>query len=411
MKSSPFFSGFTAGAAIALLSGVVYLNYVRPPAKPVPVQPPAVSTPVPAPVMTGYSSPAKGPDNAPVAMIDFSDFQCPFCKKVYPQTKKLMEKYSGKARLIFKHFPLAETPNQGSFLVHQGSVCAQEQGKFWEFYSGVYESEAKLDETGVSGLAAQIGLDADTFSSCLKSDRAVKAVQADIAEGKAAGIQGTPTFLINGERLAGAYPYEKFEEIVEGALDPAKKRALQQQAAPQAPAVPVVFDDLKGRPAAGAENAKVTLVEFSDFHCPFCRQLSENLKKVMENKVNEGKVRLVWRHYPLRMHPGAEKTHRASECAHEQGKFWELQEKIFTGGLRDEASVRKAAAEMKIDEKKFDACMAAPASEDAVKKDMAKGAASGVRGTPALFVNGRLYPGALPAEKIQQLIDAELAKG
>ncbi len=399
MKPSPWFSGFVGGAALALAAMTVLIQYGKP-LKDVPPQASGSAN------ISGASLPApsRGPEKAPVVIMDFSDFQCPFCKRVHPTVKKILEKYPDKVRFIFKHFPLSETPGQGSFLVHEASVCAHEQGKFWEFFDGAYDLPRKSDAASLKEFAVKTGLDPAAFSSCLESGRPAKVIQEDLAEGQAYGVQGTPTFLINGEELAGAYPYEKFEEMIEGALNPRARQA----AAPPPPAAPVVFSDLQGRPSQGPENAKVTLVEFSDFHCPFCSQLESTLNEVL--KGYEGKVRRVWRHYPLAMHPGSERTHQASECAHEQGKFWEYHDRLFlSGGPRTDEGYISAAQQLGLDMPKFQACLNGSASLETVRRDVSRGKESGVRGTPAVFINGTLYPGSRPAQNYKQVIDQELS--
>jgi protein-disulfide isomerase len=125
-----------------------------------------------------------------------------------------------------------------------------------------------------------------------------------------------------------------------------------------------------------------------------------------------GQVRRVWRHFPLMMHAGADRTHAASECAHQQGKFWEMHEKIFAANRMqwDDAAYGAFAREAGADEKKFLECLDGTAAAEQVLKDVEKGNASGVRGTPAIFINGRLYGGAIPFSQLERIVRDEIAR-
>lgn len=181
--------------------------------------------------------------------------------------------------------------------------------------------------------------------------------------------------------------------------------------APQAPPPPranVTFDDLEGRPSHGPANAKITLVEFSDFHCPFCKRVGPSLIDLQKNF--PGQVRRVWRHFPLAMHVGAQLTHEASECAFEQGKFWEYHDKLFDtlGQPRDKSALVKMAEDLKLDKDKFEKCLTTEKYKDRVLKDLAKGSQVGVSGTPAVFVNGQLVEGAQPYQNFEQVVKSKL---
>ena len=181
---------------------------------------------------------------------------------------------------------------------------------------------------------------------------------------------------------------------------------------PQAPPparANVTFDDLAGRPSDGPANAKITLVEFSDFHCPFCKRVGPSLAELQKNF--PGQVRRVWRHFPLAMHVGSQQTHEASECAFKQGKFWEYHDKLFEtqGETRDPAGLIKIAEGLKLNKGKFEKCLTTGEAKDQVLKDIAKGSQSGVSGTPAVFVNGQLVEGAQPYQNFEQIVKSKLS--
>jgi protein-disulfide isomerase len=163
-------------------------------------------------------------------------------------------------------------------------------------------------------------------------------------------------------------------------------------------------------PSRGKEAAPVTIVEFADFQCPFCTRARETLDQVL--KVYDGKVRVVYRHFPLPFHPLAEKAAEASLCAADQGKFWELHDRLFSSGAKLEVADLKAAArELGVDGVKFDGCLDAGGKRVAVEDDLRAGKAAGVQGTPALFVNGVFLNGAVPFHELKAVIDRELERG
>jgi len=168
--------------------------------------------------------------------------------------------------------------------------------------------------------------------------------------------------------------------------------------------------ETEGSPAKGPATAPVTIVEFSDFECPFCGSLFPTLKQV-EAKYGD-KLRVVFRQFPLtNIHPHAQKAAEASLCANEQNKFWEMHDAMFQDNknLAVDALKQKASA-LKLDKAAFDACLDSAKNADSIKKDIFAGARLGVSGTPAMFINGRFFGGVLPFENLVKIIDEELQK-
>ena len=189
-----------------------------------------------------------------------------------------------------------------------------------------------------------------------------------------------------------------------------------QPSAPEAPAQPVKPVDEKADHIIGAKNAKVTLIEYSDFECPFCKRHFSTMNDVLKAYPND--VRLVFRHYPLSFHQNAMNQAEASECAAEIGgndAFWKMHDKIFTEtqsggtGLANDR-LPKIAKEIGLDEKKFTDCLNSGKYQDKVNQQLAEGSAAGVQGTPGTFVNGVLVEGAQPLATFKAAIDAALKK-
>jgi protein-disulfide isomerase len=160
-----------------------------------------------------------------------------------------------------------------------------------------------------------------------------------------------------------------------------------------------------GRPEKGPKDAPITMIVFSDYECPFCKRAESTVEEVL--KKYEGKIRYVFRDYPLPFHAKARPAAVAANCAITQGKYWEFNQKAFQGDLSSEG-LKKMATEVGLDQKKFDECFAKN-DQSSIDKDVADGGAVGVNGTPAFFINGRMLSGAQPFEAFKEIIDEELA--
>jgi predicted DsbA family dithiol-disulfide isomerase len=161
--------------------------------------------------------PARGPADAPVTIVEFSDFQCPFCSRATATLKKLDAAYPGKIRLVYRDFPLVQIhPNAAR--AAEAAACANEQGKFWPMHDVMFEHQDKLGEADLKQSAATLGLDAAAFNTCLESGRHTAEWKKDAAEGDRYGVSSTPAFFINGRLVVGAQPYESFARILDEEL-------------------------------------------------------------------------------------------------------------------------------------------------------------------------------------------------
>ena len=161
----------------------------------------------------------EGDENAPVTVVVFDDFQCPFCKKFFDETlPKLKEDYidTGKVKYVFRHFPLSF--HQNAQKAAEAAECAGEQGKFWEMHDMLYSHQDALSVDDLKNYASQLGLDTEQFNQCLDSGKYKDKVQNDFNMGVQVGVSGTPTFFINGEKLVGAQPYSVFQQVIDSKL-------------------------------------------------------------------------------------------------------------------------------------------------------------------------------------------------
>lgn len=167
-------------------------------------------------VTTADTDPGAGPANAPVQIVEFSDFQCPFCQRAVPTVKKLQAAYGDRIHLVYKDFPLPNHPQ--AFPAAVAANCARAQGKFWEYHDRLFANQQALGPEDLKRHAAELGLDAAKFASCVEDGRMQRLVQADMDESKRYGVSSTPTFFINGRLVSGAQPYEVFDRIIQEEL-------------------------------------------------------------------------------------------------------------------------------------------------------------------------------------------------
>ena len=159
----------------------------------------------------------KGPKDAPVTIVEFSDFQCPFCRNVVATVKEIMRQYEGRVKWVYRDFPIASLHPQAPKAA-EAARCAGEQGKFWEYHDLLFDSQAQATMVDFRRFADQLKLDPKSFGLCLDNGRHHAAVEADVQDGARLGITGTPTFFINGRVLVGAQPLENFRRIIEAEL-------------------------------------------------------------------------------------------------------------------------------------------------------------------------------------------------
>ncbi len=166
-------------------------------------------------VGTGGRPARGGGEDAPVTIIEFADYECPYCRMVEKTVEKVLETYGDKVRFVYRDFPLPFHAHARG--ASQAARCAEEQGKFWEYHDALYGA-SDLSTDGLRELADQVGLDRNQFDECLASNKYDKAIQKDIDEGANAGVNGTPAFFINGRSLSGALPFEQFKQVIDEEL-------------------------------------------------------------------------------------------------------------------------------------------------------------------------------------------------
>ena len=163
------------------------------------------------------ADPSIGAPSAPVTLIEFSDFQCPFCQRVAPTLKQVQKTYGDKVRVVWKDFPLTQIHPQ-AFKAGEAAHCAGDQGKFWEYHDRLFANQEALQPDDLKRHAADLGLDQTAFAACLDTSKYGERVRNGVAEGSRLGVNSTPTIYINGRVLSGAQPYEAFAAIIDEEL-------------------------------------------------------------------------------------------------------------------------------------------------------------------------------------------------
>ncbi|MBI2340668.1 MAG: thioredoxin domain-containing protein [Deltaproteobacteria bacterium] len=166
--------------------------------------------------------PSKGKAGAPVTLIEFSDFQCPFCKRARETVNKIVDTYGDKVHYVFRDFPLSF--HKQAKKAAEAAECADDQKKYWEYNALLWENQGDHEPDKLKDYAKKLGLNEKKFSDCLESDKYAEEVEKDQREGEAVGVSGTPAYFINGIMISGAQPFERFQELIDEELALAGKK-------------------------------------------------------------------------------------------------------------------------------------------------------------------------------------------
>jgi protein-disulfide isomerase len=160
---------------------------------------------------------ARGPETAPITVVEFADYECPYCGRGYENMKAVFAKYDGKIKWYFRNFPLSFHKNAMAYAT--AATCAGRQGKFWEMHDAILDNQKTMEaKGGPEGLATELGLDMSSFKACLEDKEVSKAILEDMTAAQAVGVTGTPAYYINGIMISGAQPVENFSTIIDREL-------------------------------------------------------------------------------------------------------------------------------------------------------------------------------------------------
>lgn len=387
------------------------------------------------------AQPSKGAAEALVTIVEFSDFQCPFCSRVEPTISQLLNDYKGKLRVVWRNNPLPF--HQAAGPAAELTIEAFKQGgseKFWAMHKLLFDNQRALERPQLEQYAQQLGLDVNKVKAALDGHTHQAGITEDQALATRLGARGTPAFFINGRFLSGAQPIENFKTIIDDEIARAEKlvkagvrlarvyaeltkggltapKAAEPGAAGAAPAQPrrmpdpnAVYKVPVGDSAQkGPSDALVTIVEFSEFQCPFCSRVLPTSKQIIDTYGRD--VRIVFKHNPLPFHKDAGPASQLALEAHRQGKFWEAHDLLFANqqALTRE-NLEGYAQQLGLNMGKVRAALDGEAYKAAIEADQALARSLGASGTPSFFINGRNLRGAQPFEAFKAVIDEELAK-
>jgi protein-disulfide isomerase len=374
-------------------------------------------------------SPTMGSDNALVTIVKFSEFQCPFCKKVEDTLKKVRDEYGDKVRIVWKHEPLPFHP-RAEPAAQLSAFAYKEKGDkgFWAAHDKLFEIQPKLEDADLEGVAKDLGLDVEKAKKAMSTHKFKDVIDADMELADNMNASGTPHFFINGRRLVGAQPYEKFKSVIDEELQKAQAilakgvapgkvydEIMKGGKEPPPPEKKTVPAPTSANPYKGGANAKVVIQEFSDFQCPFCGRVEPTIKQIHDTYGD--KVKFVWRHKPLPMHPDAPLASEATiEAFKQKGSdaFWKFHGILFQNqstpdGLKRPA-LEKYAEQIGLDMTKFKSALDNNAHKAQVDADSKIADDAGISGTPAFVINGYFLSGAQPFPKFKKLIDRALAE-
>ncbi len=396
-----------------------------------------------APIPVTTADPIWGSPSAPVTLVEFSDLECAYCKRVESALDRVRKQYGPKdLRIVWKHKPLSfHKQAREAALAAQAILHTKGADAFWKFRDRAYQNQQTLGEPAYELWAADLGISVADFRKAASDPSVVSQVDADLALAERLGAGGTPTFFINGRRVVGAARFEQFQSMIDAELAEAKRLAAAGTApgdiypkrlaanaseiakpapkvqAPKAP-VPKLDETLHYVPISstdfmrGPQDALVTLVEFSDYECGFCKRVEATLRQLLKDYPED--LRLVWKDRPLGFHryalPAAAFARSAAKPG-PRGSYWAVHDALFEAQPKlAPTDLERLAHKLGQDWTAVERRMQSPSVQAAIREDIALAEKLQINGTPNFFVNGRALRGAVPIERFKALIDQELAK-
>jgi protein-disulfide isomerase len=374
-------------------------------------------------------APVSGSEKAPVTVVLFSDYECPFCKRTEEAIKKATEGHADKVRLVWKDAPLSFHRRARPAANFALEARAQKGDKgFWEAHDKLFASAPKLDDADLERIAGEMGLDWAKVKDAIAKDKHKASIEADLNQADDLNASGTPHLYVNGRHLAGAPPPDMLRALVEEELKKAEALAakgvapgkiydeiMKEGKEPPPPEKKQIAAATKDQPFQGGDKAKVVIQEFSDFECPACNRAEPTIKQLLE--IYGDKVKFVWRHRPLSMHKNAPlASEAAAEIFKQKGNdaFWKFHDKLFenqrTPGGLERPALEKYAEEFGADMGKFKQALDDHAHKALVDADAKIADDASMPATPSFVINGYFVSGAQPAAKFKKIIDRALAE-
>ncbi len=376
-------------------------------------------------------APVRGPADAPITIVAFTDFECPYCARAVTILEAVRARYRDQIRLVLRHNPLPY--HEHAAAAHEAAEEARAQrgdDAFWAMHDRLFAFRDLSREKLVQHARA-LDLDVERFELALTDRRHRDRVEADTALGRTFGVTGTPTFFVNGRKLTGAKPPEAFADLIEPLLVEARERlaagtppgalydvvtadgATEAVEAPrgprrvEAPSVP------EHAPRRGATDPELVVQVFSDFECPYCRRVVPLLERL---ETDFPEIQIVWRHFPLSQHEGGRIASEVGAAIHAQqgdAGFWAFHDALFAAGRPlDRARILAIASTVDgVSIEDVEAALDDRSHRIEVARDLEAGRSVGVRSTPTILVGDRLVRGARSYLDLEEIVDLALEDG
>jgi protein-disulfide isomerase len=372
-------------------------------------------------------SPQRGARDALVTIVEFADFECPFCAEAEKTVDELLRRYPSDLRIVFKHFPL-ELHRRARPAATLALLARARQGDrgFFAAAAALFARHGRLEDSELRDVGKRLGLGDAEVERALTREPYRAAIDADLALGAELEVEGTPQFFVNGTRLGGALPREDFAAVVESEL--AKARAMVTGGVPRARVYDTVVSAATGpvpeekhvppptaaSPTRGPAQAPIEIQVFADFQCPFCRRGEATLGEL--ERAHPGQIRVVWRNLPLANHRHARAAARAAlEAFAQRGNqgFWRMHDLLLSAqdgedGLA-ESALEGYAARLGLAADRFREALRDGRHDAALRADEGAAAMAGIEGTPSFVINGYYVSGARPLGVFERVIRYALA--
>jgi len=392
-------------------------------------------------------APSKGPEDATLVMVEFSDFECPFCRRFSKTADELVKRFPQDLRLVFMNFPLHQDCNdamnrpfhKNACIAAEAAMAAHDEEKFWEMHDRIFQNQRSLSVEKLVSLGEDIGLDPDSVKEAVENKKYEEAIRAQAKQLVQTGSRGTPTVFINGMKVLGVRwdDVDSSARFIEGLLHPEEEKeeaalmpavgdpsslpraevllddgtrledrlhkilesleriSMQSRGlrpAPQRPKGPdpgkVYSFDVADSPKLGPDDAPVKVVTFSDFTCPHCERLAHGISELREKYGD--KVQIIWMNTPNQRHRYSHEAHQAAMFAHEHGKFWEMHDKIFENrrSLSPE-KIEELVSELGLDIQEYKAAVKEQKYRSELIEDLRQAGKADLTSTPTVFINGK----------------------
>jgi protein-disulfide isomerase len=371
------------------------------------------------------SSPVLGKATALVTLVEFADFQCPFCVRAEDTVRALVDHYGDKLRVVWKNAPLPFHDRAEPAAELALEARAQKgEAAFWAVETQLMAARGHLADDDLGEIARAAGLDVPRALGAVAQRKHHALIEADSDLGEDVGASGTPTFYINGRKLVGAQPLERFLGIVDeqlaaaGALVARGVAPAQVYEALQRDAVLIPLDRIDvpaptaDSPGRGPAGARVVVQLFSDFECPYCLRVEPTLAEL--EAAFPGQIRVVWRNRPLSFHAHAQLAAEAAQEAFAQrgaAGFWKMHDLLLQNQRSlDRPALEQYAGAVGLDLPRFRAALDSGAHRARIAADVRIADAAGLTGTPGFAINGYKVSGAQPLARFKKVVQRALAE-